>query len=223
MNINHINNYNIQPNFFEKSVKKAPVYSAVPAPSFKGGKEGAAKGAMEKFGEWISEKYAKYYAEPLMNKDWLHKLSKKLTKFPGSMTEHMATLGSAITSSVYMARTLQNKDLDDDKKKTLAINQGLCFVVPTICAYTVNHLISDFNKKLEYRYSAHQEAKKAKSKMTEAELKEFNKLVGERLKGFKVLASLATFTLIYRYVTPVIITPIANWIGQQLNSKEQNK
>ena len=31
------------------------------------------------------------------------------------------------------------------------------------------------------------------------------------------------FTIIYRYATPVIITPIANWIGDRYNAKLQAK
>ena len=63
------------------------------------------------------------------------------------------TLGSFITSSVYVQRTLNNKDLDTDRKKTLAINQALCFVIPTIAAYTVNNAMGDWVKKQGYRFT----------------------------------------------------------------------
>ena len=49
------------------------------------------------------------------------------------------------------------------------------------------------------------------------------KSLGNRIKGVRILASLATFTLIYRYITPVLITPIANKIGDKLNAKSKEK
>ena len=189
------------------------------SPSFKGG------GWSEKFSDFISKLYAKYYAKPMYNQEWLYKLAKSMSNVPGKMTAHMATLGSLITSSVYVERTLRNKDLDNEKKKTLAINQGLCFLVPTACAYTVDHLLRGSIKDKEYRYSGRQLAKVSKKmdKMSEAQIKDFNKLMGDRLKGFSTLATLVTFTLIYRYATPVIITPIANWLGEKLNKKQAEK
>ena len=189
------------------------------SPSFKGG------GWSEKFSDFISKLYAEYYAMPMLKKEWLYKMSKKMANVPGKMTAHMATLGSLITSSVYVERTLRNKDLDNEKKKTLAINQGLCFLVPTACAYLVDHLLRGNIKDKEYRYSGRQLAKVSKKmgNMSDAQIKDFNKLMGDRLKGFSTLATLATFTLIYRYATPVIITPIANWLGEKLNESQAKK
>ena len=46
-----------------------------------------------------------------------------------------------------MYKTLNNKDLDSDKRKTLAVNQGLCCVIPTIGAYTVSKLLSKFKNR----------------------------------------------------------------------------
>ena len=189
-------------------------------PSFKGG-AGSGKGIFDKIGEAISKFFSKHYAEPMNNKMWLQKLSGKMAKAPGSMTEHMATLGSLITSSVYVTRTLKNKDLDSDKRRTLAINQTLCFIVPTICAYTVNNWIGGLVKKLEYRYSGLKEQEKALGKITAEKAKEMSEKLGSRLKGVKALGTLFTFTLIYRYVTPVVITPIANRIGEKINAKRK--
>ena len=42
---------------------------------------------------------------------------------------------------------------------------------------------------------------------------------GKKLKAVRPLASLLTFTLIYRYITPVLITPLANKLGNKINSK----
>ena len=111
---------------------------------------------------------------------------------------------------------------DADRRRTLAINQALCFFIPTIAAYTVDHALKDWTKKQEYKYSGWQEHKTDIAKFEGKVLnkKEVAKELGQKLKGVRILSSLATFTLIYRYATPVIITPIANWIGDRINTKK---
>ena len=171
----------------------------------------------------ITRFLAKIYGKPLYESEKINKMSEKLNKVPGSITEHMATLGAMITSGVYVQQTLNKKELDKDRRRTLAINQVLCFIIPTICAYTVNNMLTNFKKKIEYRYCGLQEQKIAKAKMKGETIEGMEKALGTKLKGVRVLASLATFTLIYRYVTPVLITPIANWIGDKVNAKKAQK
>ena len=215
MRIQNINSYNQYNN--NSNVTKNGVNYNAQSPSFKGGKE-------SKFGEWIGKTYAKYYAKPLYNQMWLHKLSKNIQKYvPGSATSHMVVLGSAITSGVYMKRTLDNKDLDPQKKQTLAINQGLCFAIPTVLSYWADAALNNWVKQREYYYSGNYEHNKAMGKLSPEQIKEFESKMGDRLKGVKTLGNLVTFTLIYRYASPVIITPLANWIGNKLNGNETDK
>ena len=184
--------------------------------TFKGGKDDPKKAS------WFVRKFGELYGKPLLENEKVAKTSEKLSKLPGTITTHMATLGSLITSSVYVQRTLTNKDLDADRRRTLAINQALCFFIPTIAAYTVDHALKDWTKKQEYKYSGWQEHKTDIAKFEGKVLnkKEVAKELGQKLKGVRILSSLATFTLIYRYATPVIITPIANWIGDRINTKK---
>ena len=44
--------------------------------------------------------------------------------------------------------------------------------------------------------------------------------LSKKVTGVRTLASLAVFTIIYRYATPVLITPVANWIGDKMSSKK---
>ena len=174
-------------------------------------------------GDYIGKLFGEKYAQKMLDADWTRSLAKSMSKVRGSMTEHMATAGSLITSGVYMGRTLTNKELDSEKKKTLSINQCLCFIIPTYCAYRVNSKLAGINKSLERRYSGLQAQKIALGEISAEKAAEILKKKSDRLKGFKTLASLATFTLIYRYITPVIITPIANMIGGKLNNKVAEK
>ena len=174
-----------------------------------------------KFWDKVGKFFGEKYAEPMYNTNWVHKTSNKLSKFPGQMTQHMSVLGSLLTSGVYMEQTLTKKDLDKKRRKTLAINQGLGFVVPTILGYWVDTKLREKNKKLEYRYSGLQEQKKALGLISAEKAAELEARLGSRLKGFKTLATLLTFTLIYRFFTPVAITPLANWIGRKLFGEDE--
>lgn len=215
MNIPALSNSNLQQNYKFNNKQQnytSPNYSE--KVSFKAGKE-------SKFGLWISKMYGKYYGKPMYDKKWIQNASEKMTKFPGNMTEHMATLGSILTSSVYMYKTVQNKDLDSKKRNTLAINQGLCCVIPTIGAYTISNKMKDFKKRIEYRYRGLKEQQVALGQLSAEEANALKKSLGTKLKSLSALTGLITFTLIYRYLTPVIVTPVANWIGRKINGEDE--
>ena len=80
-------------------------------------------------------------------------------------------------------------------------------------------------KNKEYRYSGLQQQAAAEAKMNGniAKSKGIIDSLGNKVKGVRVLASLAVFTIIYRYATPVLITPIANKIGDKINANKQKK
>lgn len=184
--------------------------------AFKGKKESA-------LGRWISKFYGKHYGKKVMNSEKIQNVSEALTKIPGEMTEHMATLGSVLTSATYMYKTLNNKELDSDKRKTLAVNQGLCCIIPAIGAYTVSKLLKTFRKNAEFKYCGLKEQQIALGQISKEEAKVLKETFGDKLKGFNALTSLITFTLIYRYLTPVLITPVANWIGRKLNGEDEKE
>ena len=174
---------------------------------------------MDKVGQFLG----KLYGKPLIESPTLQKLSASLSKLPGNLTQHMTAFGSLITSSVYMQQTLTNKELDPDRRRTLAINQGLCFFVPTAAAYTVDRGINSWVKKNEYRYSGQYQHDIDIAKLEGKDAKEIaDKAVtlSKKLKGFRTLASITVFALIYRYFTPVIMTPVANWFGDKVNAKK---
>ena len=200
-----------------QQVKPEPEKENTQNVSFKG-KGGSGKGP-----SWFTKKMAEWYGKPLIESEKAHSIASKLADLPGEITQHMSTLGSLITSGVYVMRTLSNKDMDPDRKKTLAINQTLCFFVPTIAAYTVDSLIRNKVKSIEYRYAGLQENAAAVAKAHGQDAKAITESLGNKIKGVRILAGLATFTLIYRYITPVLITPIANMIGDKLIANNKAK
>lgn len=173
------------------------------------------------FVKWIGKTFGAW----VIKNPTIHKFSGKLNQIPGKLTAHMSTIGSAITSSVYVQQTLTKKDLDSDKRTTLAINQVLCFFVPTFMAYTVDSKLSDFVKRNEYRYSALQRQIRAaeEARTGKPYTAEQIKSLSEKIKGIRVLASLLIFTTVYRYISPVLITPVANKIGDWYNDRREER
>ncbi len=190
----------------------APAKPQANAVTFKGGKEPQKAG-------WFARHFGEWYGKRLIESDRVSKISEKLGKIKGGSTQFLTSLGSFITSGVYVQQTLSKKELDPERRKTLAINQGLCFVVPTIAAYSVDKIIRDWTKAKEYRFSGLQERKieMTRFKGDIQKAKEMEANLGNKLKGIRVLASLSVFTLIYRFATPVLITPLANWISNKIN------
>lgn len=191
--------------------------------NFRGGKPNVKPSWFTKFTDKLGEKLGEFCAKPLIESQRMANISARLAKLPGDITQHMMTLGSFMMSSVYVQRTLSNKDMDDDRKKTLAINQTLCFIIPTIAAYTVDSIITNFVKNIKYRYTGLKEHEIAIAKFNKKPVEKLTEVLGKKIKGVSIVSKLATFTLIYRYLTPVLVTPAANKIGDKLNAKKAQK
>lgn len=106
---------------------------------------------MDKFTTWISDNYtSKLYTSKLAQ--YLAKKTDKLN----SVVDHMQVMGSIIISGMYMTQTLRNKQLDEDRRRTLAINQGLTFVLSTIGSYTIDNMLDTKWEKLTAKYAQKQ-------------------------------------------------------------------
>ena len=186
--------------------------AAVQQPAFRGkSKEPSA------FVKWLGKTFGAW----IIKNETIHKYAGKLAQLQGKLTAHMSTIGSLITSSVYVQQTLSKKDLDSEKRTTLAINQILCFFVPTFLAYTADSGLNSFVKNKEYRYSGLQRQKRVieETKTGKPYTEEQLKTLSDKIKGIRVLASLLIFTTVYRYVSPVLITPFANKLGDWYNDR----
>jgi hypothetical protein len=73
-----------------------------------------------------------------------------------NLFQHCLTTGSIITSGLYMQKTLTNDKLDKDRKRTLAVNQGLTFVVSTIGAYTLDKSLKNWWENVTAKYAGFQ-------------------------------------------------------------------
>lgn len=133
----------------------------------------------------------------------------KNESFRKNLVAHLSALTSVILSSFYVEKTLKNKDLDPQKRKTLAINQGSVCALSTLFAYTFDKLA---NKKVE----------EVINKFCAINLKtERAQDLGKYKDGIRAASSMMIFGLMYRFIAPVIVTPIANAIGNKLNEKKE--
>ncbi len=133
----------------------------------------------------------------------------KKTKQCKNLYPHLSTTTSLVLSSFYIKRTLENDKLESDRKKTLAINQGIVCALSTIMAYTFDKIagkkVNEFTNKF----------------MTINFNKETPRALDNYKKGIRAASSMMIFGLMYRYIAPVLVTPIANHIGNKINKKKK--
>ncbi len=84
---------------------------------------------------------------------WFAKTTKD-KKWANNMTTHMAVLGSTLISGLYIVRTLSNDKLDEKRRKTLAINDALTWVVSTAGTYWLNGKLGDWWEGVTTRFAA---------------------------------------------------------------------
>lgn len=159
--------------------------------------------------EGIAKKFGK-----LLNTDLALSVVKRTMedkKFAENLLSHLIVLGSTLLSGFYVLRTLQNKNLEEDKKKTLAINQGAVWGVSTLLGYTldkvINNQVNRFKAKFKYINNNYVD----------------EKVLENYLSGIKIAQKAMIFGVIYRYISPVLVTPIANAIGNKINEKKEVK
>ena len=177
-----------------------------------------------KITKWLGENYVLKILNSEKLQEFVEKFDKK---FKMSMTEVMTILGSFIISSSYVFGTLTNKNFDKDRKTTLAINQSLGFFVPTALGSWISGKIRPKVKTATYKFVGEQSQRikllAQQGKITPEFEKKALEAIAKASKGMPGLASLTVFTFIYRYFTPVAVTPIANIGGSKFTEWRKAK
>lgn len=124
-------------------------------PSFKAVTEGSRLFApVERAYDGFTDKIAEHFTSRFVNWKPLNWLADKL-KNTDNLFQHCITVGSVITSGLYMQRTLNNKDMDKDRRNTLAVNQGLTLVASTVGAYALDKYIKGWWDNVTARFAGH--------------------------------------------------------------------
>ena len=183
--------------------------------SFKGKKP-------DRLTKWLAENYILKILNSTKLNEFVERYAKNIKM---SMTEAMTIIGSFLMSGSYVVGTLTNKKFEDkDRRNTLAINQALGFIVPTVLGTWISNKIRPKVKTATYKFVGEQSQRikllAQKGKISKEAEEKALKGIAKASKGMPVFASLTVFTFIYRYFTPVAVTPVANWFGNNLSKKK---
>ena len=99
------NSHMNQPSFKANPVKKPSTFMSLAARATV-----ATKKAEELHNSFIEKIMAKKIVAPVMNSKFMNKLADKVGKSK-DITDHMATIGSFVTTTTYAGTTLKNKNL----------------------------------------------------------------------------------------------------------------
>lgn len=165
------------------------VFAKSNTPSFKGAGSMVTEGIAKGVGKIADTNAAKRFI------NWF---AEKKNWFP-----HLIAGESLWLSGFYMQQTAKSKKIEKDQKLPMILNQGITALLCTIGAYKLDGVI---NKKLD-KY-------KEVYKRMNPQLEE--KVMNRRLTGIRLLGPLVIFTIIYRFVGPVVVTPFANWISEKI-------
>lgn len=158
----------------------------------------------------LTDGIACVYSKVLLNKKF-KELVEWTDKSNINVPKHIGVFIAATISGTYVARTLNNKKLERKKRTTLAINQGIVFGLSTAMGYTFDKLA---NKKIDVLIDKFAKANSADTTID-------NDLMEKYKKGMKTASSLIILATMYRYIAPVIVTPIANKIGNRVQAKRE--
>lgn len=199
----------------------------------------------DKFADGI----AKHFTSKMIDSKPIWYLAEKF-KNSKNLFQHTLTIGSVITSGLYMQRTYTNKDLDEDRRNTLVVNQGLTLAVSTAGAYLLDKYLKGWWENVTARFAGHllkdenfannfkqnQEALKAQEKGLKDFIRENEiyknikktdfksaEAIMKKVNGMGVLRTMIVFGFVYRYFVPVAVTKPANKLCEMYLANKKAK
>ena len=201
-------------NQYNKGIKKdftqprLPYFTGAPIAATKAVKQ---LGPIGKLSENIENNIAKIFGKVMQSKP-AEKLVKGTQNSPGwvknNLFSHLIVLGSATLSGAYVVKTLTNDKLDERKRKTLAINQSAVFGVSTIMAYTFDKALGKWTNNLIDKFK---------------KVNAGNPKLDKYVNGIKIAKTTIIIDMVYRFIAPVAVTPVANYFGNRLEIKKDSK
>lgn len=149
---------------------------------------------------------------------------------------HLIAGESLWLSGFYMQQTAKSKSIEKDQKLPMILNQGITALACTWGAYKLDGVINEKLDKYKEVYKRMNPDMVRKSNLYENLLKRYankpeileklakadkykplrsaNKILNNKMVGIRLLGPIVIFTTIYRFVGPVVVTPIANKISE---------
>ena len=193
-----------------------PSFKGVPKLNAANVKAAANKMAQAKDGLWdkfIEKGIIQPIIKPLVNSKFMNKFADWSANMD-NLPSHMATAGSIVTTYFYANRTLKTLNKDEEEKRrarVLVLNQGLVCGVSTALAYGANSALGKFSKNLGEKFQEVNVGRLKKDVLT------------SRMKGFDIAKQLLIFTMMYRFVAPVFVTPVASKLGKVYQNWQDKK
>jgi len=162
------------------------------------------------YDSFIQDGVAKHFVAPIINSNLMTKFIDKMGNSK-NMASHMSTGGSFVTTAFYIRQTDKTLNKNEEQRKrakTLELNQGLVTVASTVLGYTANGALGKISKNLGYKF---REANQNHPKLS------------TRMKGFDIAKQLLIFSLMYRYVAPVFVTPVASKLSKWNEVRKADK
>ena len=162
----------------------------------------------------------------------------KTMNFKEKWFQHLIAAESIYLTSFYMYNTKKSKAIPEDQKRTMMINQGLVTTLCTALGYTLDSKINKVFDKVKNIYTTTnilKTVKEMKGQVANAKalakdavdlenaIKLPLKKVNGVANGISKLKSVLVFGFIYRYFSPVFITPIANRVSDWFVKGDKNE
>lgn len=148
---------------------------------------------------------------------------------------HLSVASSIVLSGFYMLNTYKNKDIKQDQKTPLMINQGLVAAVSAFGTYAINGFLNESVDNLMNAFESEVKVVLSEEnlKKTYTDPKKYAEFIEKKHnqisqlsnfgKGLKIIQSMLVFSVIYRFISPVFVTPLANRISASLKENNQEK
>lgn len=192
LNTNPLNNYNRNSyNFNQQNVKniKHQSFTANTSKIADAAEQVVEQAAKNKSGFFkpfsnfynkFTDKIAKHFTSKIVDSKPLGYVADKL-KNSNNLFQHCLTVGSMITSGLYVQKTLTNDKLDKDRKNTLAVNQSLTWFLSTIGAYSLDKYLKTWWEDVTAKYVGLQ----LQDKDFEKDFKDIKAAINHVNKGLK--------------------------------------
>lgn len=157
MNITSLNRYNNYQNYQNNKMSTPVFASKLPDPDMAGQiiEKSRLFEPLLKVYDKFTDGIAKYVTSGFINSKPIMWLGSKFRNTE-NLFQHTLTVGSLVTSGMYVQKTLTNKkDFDNDRKYTLAANQTLTFGLSTIGAYALDKYVKKWWSGVTERFAGH--------------------------------------------------------------------
>lgn len=143
-----------------------------------------------KISESYLEKWIRLYGQTNFVKKFTTKDHEKIKK-------HFPVVTSVVLSSLYLVNTMRSKEIEKDRKPALMANMALVCGLSTAVGYAINKSVKDYIALFK----------------TRADVLEHKNFKGNKkiaLEGIAFALNIIIFQTMYRFIGPVVVTPIAN-------------